>query len=184
MFACLKGTKEHESIISVDAKAYIIHAGLLAVGAKQGTPVEFQPQYKPATGTTIDITCIWTDEAGKVRHQKAHDWIQNVETKKPLELDWVFAGSRMYKDEDTGQEFYQAEGGELICVSNFPSAMLDLPVESSQANNALLFQAFTDKIPPKGTKVRLVLTPRLDKATKDGKNFRPATSETNGTQRK
>jgi hypothetical protein len=167
MFACLKGTKEHESIISVDSKAYIIHAGLLAIGAKQGTPVEFQPEYKPATGTTIDVTCIWTDEAGKVRHQKAHDWIQNVETKKPMELDWVFAGSRIYKDEETKQEFYQAEGGELICVSNFPSAMLDLPVESSQANNALLFQAFTEKIPPRGTKVRLVLTPRLEKNAKE-----------------
>jgi hypothetical protein len=166
MFACLKGTKEHESIVSVDCKAYIIHAALLAVGAKAGTPVEFQPEYKPATGTTIDVTCIWTDEAGTVQHKKAHDWIQNVQTKKPLELDWVFAGSRMYKDETTGEEFYQAEGGELICVSNFPSAMLDLPVESSQANNALLFQAFTEKIPPKGTKVRLVLAPRLEKAGK------------------
>src|SRR5687767_8903033 len=62
MFACLKGTKEHESIISVDCKAYIIHAALLAIGAKSGTPVEFQPLYKPATGTTIDVTCIWTDE--------------------------------------------------------------------------------------------------------------------------
>jgi hypothetical protein len=184
MFACLKGTKEHESIISVDAKAFIIHAGLLAVGAKQGTPVEFQPEYKPATGATIDVTCIWTDEAGKVRHAKAHDWIQNVETKKPMELDWVFAGSRMYKDETTGQEFYQAEGGELICVSNFPSAMLDLPVESSQANNALLFQAFTEKIPPRGTKVRLVLTPRPEKADKPVQPA-PATSrDGNGPKRK
>jgi hypothetical protein len=169
MFACLKGTKEHESIIAIDCKAYLIHAALLAVGAKSGTPVEFQPTYKPATGTTIDITCIWTDEAGKVQHEKAQEWIQNVQTKKPLELDWVFAGSRMYKDEETGQEFYQAEGGELICVSNFPSAMLDLPVESSMANNALLFQAFTDKIPPRGTKVRLVLTPRLKKEGNGGK---------------
>jgi hypothetical protein len=38
--------------------------------------------------------------------------------------------------------------------------MLDLPIESSQANGELLFQAFTANIPPKGTKVRLVLIPR------------------------
>jgi hypothetical protein len=163
MFACLKGTKEHESIVAIDAKAYIIHAALLAVGAKVGTPVQFQPEYKPATGTTIDVVCIWTDESGKVQRHRAQDWIQNVKTKKPMDLEWVFAGSRFYKDEETGQEFYQAEGGELICVSNFPTAMLDVPVESSQSNNALLFQVFPDKVPPRGTKVRLVLTPRLEK---------------------
>jgi hypothetical protein len=38
--------------------------------------------------------------------------------------------------------------------------MLDLPIESSQSNNALAFTANTAEIPPKGTKVRLVLTPR------------------------
>jgi hypothetical protein len=41
--------------------------------------------------------------------------------------------------------------------------MLDLPVESSDTNSELLFDALTDNIPPKGTKVRLVLTPRLEK---------------------
>jgi hypothetical protein len=51
----------------------------------------------------------------------------------------------------------------MICVSNFPSAMLDLPVESSQANTALLFSAFTERIPPIGTKVRMVLIPRSKK---------------------
>ena len=40
--------------------------------------------------------------------------------------------------------------------------MLDLPVESSQSNEALLFEALTDRIPPAATKLSLVLTPRLD----------------------
>jgi hypothetical protein len=40
--------------------------------------------------------------------------------------------------------------------------MLDLPVESSQANAALLFQANTELVPPKGTKVRMVLTPKAE----------------------
>jgi hypothetical protein len=38
--------------------------------------------------------------------------------------------------------------------------MLDLPVESSQDNAQLLHEAFTDHIPPLGTRVRLVLTPK------------------------
>ena len=77
-----------------------------------------------------------------------------------MEFDWVFAGSGFWKDEDTGESHYQADGGDFICVSNFPTAMLDLPVPSSQSNDALNFTAFTANIPPKGTKVRMVLRPR------------------------
>src|SRR5215217_5642329 len=34
MFACPKGTKEHESVVSLNCKADEVHAGLLAAGAK------------------------------------------------------------------------------------------------------------------------------------------------------
>ena len=78
--------------------------------------------------------------------------------------DWVFAGSGFWKDPDTGKEFYQAEGGELICVSNFSTATLDLPVASPQDNEGLFFDAFTDNIPPLGTRVWLAL--REKKASK------------------
>ena len=91
---------------------------------------------------------------------KAQDWVKNAQTGKTLTDTWVFAGSGFYEDEDTKIKHYMAEGGDLICVSNFPSAMLDLPIESSQSNNALTFTANTEAIPPRGTKVRLVLTPR------------------------
>src|SRR5690606_35772911 len=64
MFACIKGTKEHESIVAVDCKAYILHAALLAVGAEQGTPVRFSPTYQAATGSPIDIQVVWSDGKG------------------------------------------------------------------------------------------------------------------------
>ena len=44
------------------------------------------------------------------------------------------------------------------CVSNFPTAMLDLPIASSQANEALLFETFTERIPPRGTPVELIFS--------------------------
>ena len=75
--------------------------------------------------------------------------------------DWVFAGSGFWKDPDTGKSYYRAEGGEVICVSNFPTAMLDILVESSQSNDALSFEAFTENIPPRYTPVRVYLVPRL-----------------------
>ncbi|HEX4146344.1 MAG TPA: YdjY domain-containing protein [Pirellulales bacterium] len=162
MFVCLTGTKEHESVVAVDVPAHAIHAALIAMGGKPGSPAKFRPEFQAAFGTPIDVTVVWQDDKKQKQTAKGQEWVRNVRTGKALESDWVFAGSTMFTDEQ-GKQQYQAEGGDLICVSNFPSAMLDLPVESSQATNDLLFEAFTDHIPPAGTKVRLVLTPRPEK---------------------
>ena len=64
MFACPKGTKEHESIVSVNAKAYLVHTGLLAIGARSGRPVQYDPVYQAATGDTIQVEVLWRDESG------------------------------------------------------------------------------------------------------------------------
>ncbi|GIW99336.1 MAG: hypothetical protein KatS3mg111_2669 [Pirellulaceae bacterium] len=50
MFACLVGTKEHESVVAVFSKALVVHAGLLAIGAEPGHPVRWEPQFEPPTG--------------------------------------------------------------------------------------------------------------------------------------
>jgi len=160
MFACPEGTKEHESVVSLKCLPEVAHAGLIAAGAKPGKPVRFDPKYEPASGDIIDIYVLWHDEKGGKHQAKAQQWVKNVKTEKAMEFDWVFAGSGFWKDEDTGKQHYQANGGDFICVSNFPSAMLDLPIESSQSNGELMFHAMTENIPPKGTKVRLVMIPR------------------------
>lgn len=167
LFACPKGTKEHEAVVSLNCVPFDVHAGLIAAGAKQGAPVSFDPEYRVASGDIIDIYVIWTDEAGKQHTARAQDWVKYAKTGKEMPFDWVFAGSGFWTDEETGKKHYQANAGDFICVSNFPTATLDLPVESTQANAGLLFIAFTEKIPPRGTKVRVVLVPRAKKMVKD-----------------
>ncbi len=167
MFACLRGTKEHESLVSVPTKAYVVHAGLLAAGGEAGEPVRFRPEYRPPTGTEIEIYIVWRDAEGKDHRVRAQEWIKNVKTGKAMELPFVFAGSGFWKDPESGKQHYEAESGDFICVANFPSAMLDVPGESSQSNEALSFEAFTENIPPLKTKVRLVLTPKRKKEADD-----------------
>jgi hypothetical protein len=158
MFACPKGTKEHESIVSVNTRAYMVHAALLAIGARAGQPVQYDPVYRAATGDRISIEVLWRDDAKKVVRRRAQDLVRNVSTRTAMQHDWVFAGSGFWQDETTGDRYYQAEGGELICLSNFSTATLDLTVESPRDNAALLFEAFTEQLPPLGTPVRLVLS--------------------------
>jgi hypothetical protein len=163
MFACTRNTKEHESIVSANTKAKIVHAGLLRLGAESGTPVQFRPTYKPPTGTEIDVLVRWVDEKGKPHEVRAQDWIKDMKTGKPMTYPFVFAGSYFLKDPDTGREHYAAEGGDFVCVSNFGTAMLDIPAKSSQSNEELEFQTITEKIPPLGAPVRLVFKPKLKK---------------------
>lgn len=189
LFACVKGSKEHESVVVVDAKPYVMHAGLVAAGAVPGSPVRFVPEFVPASGTEIEITLIWQDENGRRRRARAQDWVRDVADLywtfegvvanefddelnpadqpaawKDMQYPWVFAGSQFVQDDRTGERYYQADAeGDLICVSNFPGAVLDVPIRSTDSNAALLFEAFTERIPPLGTPVTLILTPKLEK---------------------
>jgi hypothetical protein len=176
MFACPVGTKEHEAVIAVKTKAQLVHAGLLAVGAKAGSPVRFDPIYKPAHGTEVEVRVLWTDKDGKKHNVPAQEMVRSVETGKPMQSNWVFGGSGFYVDEATGEKYYLAEDGDMICVSNFGTAMLDVPIQSSQATGGLLFEAFTENIPPVDTKVRLVLIPKVERPkekTKGGAKEEP-----------
>lgn len=158
MLACIVGTKEHESVVAVFSQAQLIHAGLLAVGAQQGEPVKWEPKYTPPTGSEVQVIALWKDKDGKKQKIDTRKWVRQVGTDdKILDTNFVFAGSIMWKDPDTGEERYMAEGGDLICVSNFSTATLDVPMKSSQVNSGLLFAAFTDRIPERETPIRLVL---------------------------
>ena len=159
MLACQAGTKEHESIIAALPKSSEVHASLLAINATPGTPVRFRPEFLPPTGQVIRIFVMWLDEDQKFHVADARQWVKNVETEKPMAAEFVFAGSSYWQDPVDGQEFYRADSGDMICVSNFPSAMIDVSMASSDDADSLLFMPFTDKIPERYTPVRMVLIP-------------------------
>ena len=88
MLVCKANSKEHESILSVDADAYVIHAGLLALGAKTGTTVQFDPKFQPPTGQKIEIFVNWTDEEGMARRENAKSWVRRAVNRYYLEKDY------------------------------------------------------------------------------------------------
>ncbi|MFO1023339.1 MAG: YdjY domain-containing protein, partial [Planctomycetales bacterium] len=238
MFCCLKQTKEHESILAIDALAQDVHAALLVIGAKPGHPVVYDPEFRPPAGEKIDLFVSWTDPQGNQKRQKAQTWVRRSTSRvvftplealpKGLELtadtdmkydlkrkelywygimtpgqkdhwlnenqnpawhaavqklfqqsqvqemnaEWVFSGSQFYVDEFNGRQRYMAEGGDLICVANFGSATLDITTSSSSDNEQLVYEAFTERIPPRNTEVTLELIPRF--AAKDKPDGKPA----------
>jgi hypothetical protein len=156
---CLKGTKEHEAILATAAEPRKIHAGLLLTGAEPGHPVRFLPEFAPPTGTPIAIDLEWND-GGKAHKADAREWVLDERSKKPLEKDWVFAGSQLVEDPGSKEPYYLANDGDLITVANFASATLDLPFASTANDADRVFAARTEKVPPRGTGVTMFLRPR------------------------
>jgi hypothetical protein len=160
LFLCRKESKEHESIVHAEIDGRDVHAGLIAAGAEAGSPVRYLPKFSPPHGTPIKIGVEY-EEKGKLVKRNAREWIKYSATGKDLDTDWVFAGSLLVDDplDTTKPKIYLANGGDMICVSNFEDAMLDLPINSSKDNAELSFEANTDRIPALGTKVVVTLEP-------------------------
>lgn len=164
VFVCKMNTKEHESILHIDADGREIHFALEAAGAKAGSPVKFVPKYEAATGTRIKITLTYR-EKGKVKTVPASEWIKDKKTGKDMAHDWVFAGSKLFKDPERPEAtpFYMANNGEFISLANFPDSMLDLPVKSPKDAADLIFEINSSRIPPLRTPVIVTLEPVIEK---------------------
>ena len=166
VFMCKKGTKEHESIVRIDADAKFIHLALKTAGGEPGTPTQFidpkteEPKWKAATGSKVNVSVHYT-KGGKTFTHPAQDWIWDHKKKAAIPHNWVFAGSIVIKDPDNGREFYGANSGDIISISNFPYAMLEMPVEISKDDAQLTYEVKTDKVPPLMSKVWVILQPLL-----------------------
>src|SRR5262245_31485518 len=164
VFLCKNFTKEHEAILRADVDAREIHTALLLTGAEAGSPAKFTPRFKAPTGTAIKVSVTYR-EKGKVKTAPASAWVTNKATGKDLAYDWVFAGSRLFRDPENpaATPFYMANNGEVISLSNFPDSMMDLPVKSSKDVADLIFEANTAKIPPLRSPVLVTLEPVVEK---------------------
>lgn len=150
-------TKEHEAILAADVEGRELKRALLAAGLKSGEPVKFEPKYRTASGDKVKISLVYADGKGKMVTVPAQKWILNNKTKKPLDSDWVFGGSQLVPNVlEPNKPVFLANEGDIVCISNFESALLDLPVKISKANDMLIYECNTPEIPAMGTKVTVV----------------------------
>jgi hypothetical protein len=160
---CKKFSKEHEYILHADVDARNIHAALIAAGAKEGTPVQFQPKFVPPSGTPIKVSLQY-EQKGKQFTEPAGRWIRDTRTGKAFDGTWVFAGSVFIPDpDDISKKLYLANQGTLICLCNMDTALLDLPVKSTKSMKDREFEAWSEHIPPLDTPVAVILEPILPK---------------------
>ena len=193
LIACTRGSKEHESIVAVSAKAMHIHTALLLLGATNGHPAmrkqigqkEKRWVNVPPRGDPIGVFLVTTNKDGKTTEKPISDFIVRSKgrvdevdgvivapkqttkrrNKKQASLPhtFIFAGSQL-RDNGAGPRLYLAESsGNLISIATFGDELLCLPFHQTQKNDALMWRVKPKSLPKTGTKVTLRLRPKKQK---------------------
>jgi len=182
LVACTKGSKEHESLVTIEARPMHVHAALLALGARNGQPATSRPMdeqetrwiHLPPHGDPVKVSLVLRDPKGeKVEHsisefvRRSEDFTdgnavedEGAENEDPFSDTFIFAGSHL-GDNGKGPRTYIADiSGSVISISTFGDELLCMPGIHANDNDALMWQANPDKLPKVGTKVTLRLRPQ------------------------
>lgn len=171
---CSPDTREHETFVVTRVGPSHLHAALLAVGLKSGTPGSFRQTdhgletIDPA-GDRVEVRFVY-EAGGATVEADPLAWVARdtggagfLETERARaqehggrEPGWVFAGSRMAAHD--GRDVYDADGtGVVIGLTTFGSEVLSWSrtISPDSAVEAPSWVADFSKTPPAGTAVRV-----------------------------
>lgn len=201
LIACTKDTKEHESIIVIDAKPSHLHAALLLLGAKAGNPAirrivdqENGGRFisAPPKGNPVDVLLVFKDGKGEEREHPISDFITrsdqqgestlpdnapDAEKARKFPVDpFLFAGSVIVSAETGPRRYICDESGNVISISTFGDELLCMADVHGHDNESLNWKVSGDKLPELNSKVILRLRPRLEAVPAPAPTPPPATA--------
>jgi hypothetical protein len=174
LIACTKDSKEHESLIVINALPSHMHAALLLLGAKNGNPAMRRPLDKemtrwvdlPAKGDPIHVSIAWKKEDGTsvekplsalVKRSEYENELTEEKKKEKFPDVFLFAGSLLGEANESPRKYYAELSGHVISISTFGDEVLCLPDFHGQQNEALAWQVNEEAVPKRDTAVTLRL---------------------------
>ncbi len=153
LFACMEGTREHESIVVVRPRPLHVYQAMGMLGLEPGEPSRYDEdadKFVPPTGDALSVQV-------RVEGQPTapiEAWMWDIEHDRPLGVtNWVFCGSRQFD----GGRFGADLDGTVICVVDFDTALIAPGASHSAANEALWLRARPDRIPERGTRCVIII---------------------------
>ena len=192
LIACVKGSKEHESIVSVVGRPMHIHTALLLLNLDNGNPAMRKQVGEeerwvdiPPRGDQVEVFFVWKDSHGKTVERPVRDFVSHhdgqtdpfsVRNTPPLPQSqkteaqefpdsFVFSGS-ILRDNGSGPRTYLADiSGHVLSIASFGDELLCLPNVESNRNATLTWQVNPKHLPKVGTKITLRLRPKTKQKT-------------------
>ena len=150
--ACGTLGKSHESILILDAEPIYIYTALGMLDLKPGMNLEVQGDPREPKGAHVEIWVEWKREDNVVS-RPARELVWDAITGQPMQkTHWVFTGGRLINDQLTTQLYHN-----LIAVYRDPDSLLNNPLPGGTDDRT--YRVNTDVIPPKGTKVKVIVRP-------------------------
>ena len=176
LIACTKNTKEHESIVVLNARPIHIHAALLLLKAKPGRPAmqkvidKKNSRWIPVTptGEKIEVSFVFRDPKGKNKELPISAFVSptNLNEFAGIEVDekiqpfpktFLFAGSHFSEEKNMPVKYACEYSGNVISISTFGDELLCLPGIHGHANDGLAWKVNAEKLPEVGTSLSLRL---------------------------
>lgn len=168
------GQKAHETVVTTEVKPSELHAALVGLGLKPGTPSK--TALDPPTGAEVRLFLELPDATGQPQAIPIEEMILDARTGRGIPpLKWFFTGSAPGpQDERTGKDSYGADfGGTLITL--FP-VTADTVIQSTlpmKSRAVLNLDTYKDLLPPEGTAARLIIATGAAAPVRRGVDARP-----------
>jgi len=182
LVVCTEDTKEHESIVVMNARPIQVHTALLLMGARPGTPamkrvVEGEVERwisVPPAGDPIEVSLVFPDGQGQLKEHPINQFVAPAllngnsepnDEKKPSPFSslFLFTGSHLLGSMEGPRKYACEFSGNVISVSTFGDELLCLPGIHGHQNDGLAWKVNPQGLPELGTKVVLRLRPKLVK---------------------
>lgn len=165
VIACRPDSREHESLVVVEAMPSHLHAALLLAGATSGKPGSWHVRGnelvpEPPTGDRLSVSLRWSNTAGETIEHPVADLVKSTrgDALGTATDGFVFAGSGFIKQQ--GSERYAADvSGTLVGLCTFgdePIAWSRIISPEAEIEEPK-WTADGSKLPPPGTPVVLVI---------------------------
>ncbi|MEX0885413.1 MAG: YdjY domain-containing protein [Phycisphaeraceae bacterium] len=161
LLVCPPGGREHETILTSEARPSHIHLALLMLGLEAGRPLAWEvnpedrddPTIHPPRGPEVEIFIVMRGEAGE-QLVPVNEWVIDRETGQTLpDNRFLFTGSRI-EVVDEEQRFYLADlNGTTISLVNFGDDVIVRPTTQTNVTDEQRLAANTQRIPEEGTEV-------------------------------
>ncbi len=151
-FACGLLGPSHESILMLDAEPLSLFTALGLLELSPGMNLEVQGDPHDPEGSNVQVWVEWK-QGDKVVSKTARELVWNKFTKQPMQkTHWVFTGGRIRTDQYTSQLTHN-----IIAVHRDPDSILNHPLPGGIDDRT--YRVNTDVVPPKGTKVKVIIRP-------------------------
>lgn len=180
LIACTPDSKEHESIVVVNAAPMHIHTALLLLGAEPGNPAMRKPLNEeqtrwadiPPRGAPIAVSLVFEDpKSGKETERPISEFVTRAKDEFEAAADpgedadkfpdtFLFAGSILHGNDSGPRQYIANQSGHVATIATFGDGLLCLPGIHSNGADHLMWQVNSQSsLPAIGAKVMLRLRP-------------------------